>query len=207
MEITQSFQLARGGHWQAAAIREGLLIALLEREKPLQFPRNPKINDPRFDALLQWPGHQPQSQAQNPVAELNPNEKALFAKGKTIYGSLCASCHGAEGEGMNLLAPPLLNSDWVTGHPDRFARILLHGLEGAIEVSGKTYQPPDILPAMPPVGMMSNNELAATMTYIRRAWNHTASPVTSGDIQRNRDLTAAQKGAYQASDLVDFSEN
>lgn len=206
-EVMQLFQLALGRNWHAAAIREGLLIALLEREKPMQFPRDPELNDPRFNTLLQWPGHQPRTKELSPVAELTAKEKALFAKGKTIYGSLCASCHGAEGEGMNLLAPPLVNSNWVTGHPDRLARILLHGLEGPIAVNGQTYEPPKILPAMPPVGMMSNNELAATVTYIRRAWNHTASPVSSGDIQRNRDLTAAQKGAYQVSDLVDFSEN
>ena len=207
IETTHLFQLALGHDWHAAAIREGLLIALLERGKPIHFPKNPKIPDPRFLSLLSWPGHHPGKGTQDSASELSAQEKVNFAKGKTIYGSLCASCHGAEGEGMEMLAPPLVNSEWVTGNPDRLARILLHGLEGTIDVNGKTYQPPKILPAMPPVGMMSNNDLAATMTYIRRAWDHTASPVSSGDIQRNRDLTAAQKGAYQASELVDFSDD
>ncbi|MDG2169895.1 MAG: c-type cytochrome, partial [Opitutales bacterium] len=207
IEVGHLFQLALGGSWHAAAIREGLLIALLERDKPLQFPKDPGIKDPRFQAYLQWPGHQPSTGNQESATGLSSKEKALFAKGQTIYGSLCASCHGANGEGMTMLAPPLVNSEWVTGHPDRLARILLHGLEGSIDVNGKTYQSPKILPAMPPVGMMSNDELAATMTYIRRAWNHSATPVTSRDIQRNRDLTAAQPGAYQVSELIDFSDN
>lgn len=207
IEVGHLFQLALGSSWQAGAIREGLLIALLERDKPLQFPKDPGIKDPRFIAYLQWPGHQPSTRKEESVTALSSKEKALFAKGQTIYGSLCASCHGANGEGMTMLAPPLVNSEWVTGHPDRLARILLHGLEGSIDVNGKTYQSPKILPAMPPVGMMSNDELAATMTYIRRAWNHSASPVTSRDIQRNRDLTAAQTGAYQVSELIDFSDN
>jgi mono/diheme cytochrome c family protein len=102
---------------------------------------------------------------------------------------------------MTMLAPPLVNSAWVTGDANRLARILLHGLEGPIEVNHKTYAPPNILPAMPPVAMMSNTEMAATMTYIRRAWNHTADPVSSNDIQRNRDLTAYQDGSYTVEEL------
>lgn len=108
---------------------------------------------------------------------------------------------------MKPLAPPLVRSEWVIGEPDRLARILLHGLEGPLQVNGKYYAPPDILPAMPPVGMMSNNDLAATMTYIRRAWNHVADPVTPGDIQRNRDLTAAQNGAYTVMELSSNKQN
>lgn len=199
-EVRSLLESSKQAGWKGKAMTEGLITALLERKDPLELDSNPALKDSRFDSLLAWPGHEGPKRSKNTARPLTPNERALYVKGHTIYSGLCASCHGAEGSGMPMLAPPLVNSEWVTGDPDRLARILLHGLEGSIQVAGKTYAPPQILPAMPPVGMMSNEELAATMTYIRRAWDHQADPVTGGDIQRNRDLTATQEGAYSTSD-------
>lgn len=199
-EVRFLLEFAKQSHWKGKAITEGLITALLERNDPLELDYDPTLDDSRFDSLLAWPGHEGSKRSKNTARPLTPKERALYVKGHTIYSGLCASCHGAEGRGMPMLAPPLVNSEWVTGDPDRLARILLHGLEGPVKVAGKTYAPPEILPAMPPVGMMSNDELAATMTYIRRAWDHQSDPVTGGDIQRNRDLTATQEGAYSTSE-------
>jgi mono/diheme cytochrome c family protein len=198
--IHHLIETSRSGNWEGNAIKEGMVVALLERKAPLKVDFDPKLDDPRFDSLLAWPGHEGPKPSANAARPLTQKERSLYVKGQTIYSGLCASCHGADGRGMTPLAPPLVNSEWVMGDPDRLARILLHGLEGPIQVAGKHYEPPQILPAMPPVGMMSNDELAAVMTYIRRAWDHQADPVTGGDIQRNRDLTTTQEGAYRTSD-------
>jgi hypothetical protein len=40
-------------------------------------------------------------------------------------------------------------------------RILLHGVEGPMTVNGRRYAAPEILAAMPPVGMMDDEDLAA----------------------------------------------
>ncbi|MEM9016822.1 MAG: c-type cytochrome, partial [Verrucomicrobiota bacterium] len=138
---------------------------------------------------------------QGEVRSLNEREKRQFSRGHSLYASLCSSCHAVDGKGIRPLAPPLVDSEWVVGDPDRLARILLHGLEGPIDVRGRRYAPPDILPAMPPVGMMSDGEIAAVMTYVRRAWGHSAEPVASRDVGRVRGLHYTREHAWTVSEL------
>ena len=57
--LQRILDLCRGQSWQHAAVREGAWLALAERKEPLALARDPKIADPRFPALLRWPGHEP----------------------------------------------------------------------------------------------------------------------------------------------------
>jgi mono/diheme cytochrome c family protein len=93
----------------------------------------------------------------------------LFEKGKTIYATLCAACHQPHGFGLDGLAPPLVDSEWVLGKPEMLARIVMHGLAGPVKVSGRTYNL-----AMPPLPQLSDEDIAGVLTYIRREWEHTA---------------------------------
>jgi len=200
--VAHLFQLAAGKTWIHQAIKEGLLLALLERETPLAFSKDPRLNDERFLPHIQWPGHDPTKKSESEARELSAQEKELYVRGQAIYGSLCASCHGSDGRGLKLFGPPLAKSEWVSGDPDRLAKILLHGLEGAVEVNGKTYAPPDILPAMPPVAMMSDTEIAATITFVRRSWGNGAEPVGRQDVTRVRDTNMTQMGAWTVEELT-----
>ena len=65
---------------------------------------------------------------------------------------------------MARLAAPLRNSKWVLGREDLLARIVLNGLKGEL--------------LMPPMGTLDDQQLAAILTYIRRAWGHEAGPVS-----------------------------
>ena len=56
--------------------------------------------------------------------------------GKKGYGTYCASCHTASGEGQPGKYPPLGNSEWVIGSKERLAAIVLHGLSGPVTVRG-----------------------------------------------------------------------
>jgi putative membrane-bound dehydrogenase-like protein len=196
----QLFQIVKNQGWQQSSIREGLLVALMAKDSPMTFPRDPGLNDDRFLPFLRWPGHNPAAVI-SAARPLSAEEREQFVDGQAIFSSLCASCHGPDGKGMNLLAPPLAKSDWVTGDPDRLIKILLQGLEGPIEVNGHVYAPPQILPAMPPVAMMSDNEIADTLTFIRRSWGHTADPVRPKDVGRVRDLTTTQETAWTVEEL------
>ena len=51
--------------------------------------------------------------------------------------------------GGTRFAPPLIGSDWVLGNEKRLVLLVLHGMEGPVEVNGKLYDAPDILPVMP----------------------------------------------------------
>ena len=63
--------------------------------------------------------------------------KNARSNGFVIYKNTCATCHGITGEGLEHIAPPLKSSIYVQGAPARLAMIILNGLEGPVNISGK----------------------------------------------------------------------
>ena len=133
--------------------------------------------------------HRPALAASTDASSMSDEDRERFALGRQRYLSACAGCHGLDGAGLPRFGPPLAGSEWVTGDERRLIRILLHGMEGPVEVAGKRYGPPDILPVMPPQSMLDDAEIAAILTYIRNAWGNAAEPVAPGTVGRIRHGT------------------
>ncbi|HEY1050488.1 MAG TPA: PVC-type heme-binding CxxCH protein, partial [Prosthecobacter sp.] len=68
------------------------------------------------EARLAWPG-KPGAPPPPKIVPLNETQTALFEKGKIIYNTLCTACHQPHGFGLDGLAPPLVDSEWVLGKP------------------------------------------------------------------------------------------
>ncbi len=93
--------------------------------------------------------------------------------GESLFKTHCTACHQATGLGIAQVFPPLVESEWVVGSPERLAAILLLGINGEIEVKGQTYRG-----QMPAFGSrLSQSEIAALATYIRSSWGNSAPPV------------------------------
>lgn len=136
----------------------------------------------------------PAAQAAGPkVIPLTAAEQALFDQGKTAY-LLCAGCHQADGRGMNGLAPSLVGSPWATGPAEIAAAIVLKGKEGEQL-------------AMPPLGTLDDDSIAATLTYIRRSFGHTASAVTPAEVAAARQKHSARAAAWNEADLKKLSQS
>ncbi|MEY2598424.1 MAG: hypothetical protein RLZZ142_683 [Verrucomicrobiota bacterium] len=149
-----------------------------------------------LDSLLAWPG-KPGVPPPPVVKPLTPAETALFETGKGIYNTLCAGCHQPTGVGMEGLAPALVDSDWVLGNPDLLPRILLHGLAGPIKVNGQSWNL-----EMPPLGAaLSDEQIAGVLTYIRRQWEHTASPVSVAQVAKIRKDNASRTRSWTGEEL------
>ena len=104
-------------------------------------------------------------------------------RGIEVYNILCITCHLADGKGADNLAPPLADSDWVTGSTERLIRIALHGVQGPIEVNGSRYRHPEIMPGL---GLaLKDQQIADVLTYIRTAWG-SKSQVEEKDVKRIR---------------------
>jgi len=110
---------------------------------------------------------------------LNAQDQKLFNRGKELYYGIaaCMGCHGLEGEGLPLMGPPLDNSDWVTGNPNRLIAIMLHGLSGPIRVKGKKYETPMVMPGLKDHPQLKDEDLAAIATFIRNTWSNRAKPI------------------------------
>jgi mono/diheme cytochrome c family protein len=139
----------------------------------------------RFAGSLTWPGR---SAAQPRARALTAEEQARFAAGQQQYAAACAACHQAQGTGLAGVAKPLVGSPWVVGNPVRLIRIVLHGKEGEM--------------LMPPIGgSMTNDQLANVLTYVRRAWGNSATPISPTDVREVRGATAGRTKPWTDEEL------
>ena len=97
------------------------------------------------------------------------------ASARPIYDAQCASCHGAEGEGKPPHYPPLAGNQ----------SIQMASAVNAIRMVLNGGYPPgtDGIPmpyGMPPFAQpLSDDEVAAVVTYIRTAWGNRGTPVSA----------------------------
>jgi mono/diheme cytochrome c family protein len=139
-------------------------------------------------AKLDWPGRPAPVVT---VAPLTTDQQKRFDAGGEIYKNVCLGCHNDDGRGKEKLGGNLVDSPFVTA-PDATAaiRILLGGKEGTIGL-------------MPPLGpSMSDEDIAATLTYIRRAWGHTATPVDPLNVMEVRGLSKGRAKPWTTEELL-----
>jgi mono/diheme cytochrome c family protein len=140
----------------------------------------------RVAGKLDWPGKVATAPA---VAPLTAEEQQRFDAGRQVFASLCAGCHGEDGRGRDRLGPSLVESKYVTAAAAVPIRILVGGKEGPIGL-------------MPPLaGTLSDAQMAAALTYVRREWGHTASAVTELEVRELRQSTSTHKGPWTESEL------
>ena len=146
--------------------------------------------------VLTWPG-KPGAAAEVPVEPLTPEQQQRFEQGKMLFAGTCAACHQPHGLGLDGLAPPLVDSEWVNGPVERLARIAINGVRGPIKVANRNFRLD-----MPPWGVLDDASLAAIFTYLRREWGHTAAPVDPGTVQRIRAAIADRHDAWTQPELL-----
>ncbi|HEX9958121.1 MAG TPA: cytochrome c, partial [Fibrella sp.] len=155
-------------------------------------------------SLFDWPGHTVQTSVVKKKNPLNDDEQKLFALGRQYYLTTCAGCHGSDGGGLNRFAPPLAGSDWVTGDERRLALIVLHGMEGPVDVAGKVYDAPNILPVMPAHSTMDDAAITAILMYIRNEWGNDAGPINRRTVGTTRLTSQGRVMPWKASELKKY---
>jgi mono/diheme cytochrome c family protein len=123
------------------------------------------------------PASTPASAAPAPIsAATTPNGTPGDPEaGAAVYSRICLGCHQFNGEGLPVAFPPLAGSPIVTAaDPGKAIRIVLHGLQGPIEVKGATFN--SIMPA--PAPALSDQDIADVLTFVRSEWGNDAPPVT-----------------------------
>ncbi len=122
--------------------------------------------------------------------------------GKKVYLN-CAPCHQANGQGLLASGyPPLAGSEWVNGNEERLVRIVLHGLNGPINVAGKDYNN-----VMPPLGTaLKDDQIANVLSYIRQEWGNGAPEVKTETVARIRAETTARSQMWTAAELLKIGQ-
>jgi putative membrane-bound dehydrogenase-like protein len=152
----------------------------------------------KIDRVLTWPG-KPGAAVTAPKP-LTPPQQERFEAGRTIFSSVCAACHGTNGQGVDGLAPPFLDSEWILGPPSRSIRIVLHGLRGPIRVLGQMHT--GDMPALG--GAFDDRQIASVLTYLRRAWGHTGDPVEPDQVRAIRADTPNHADAWSQTELMEI---
>jgi len=134
---------------------------------------------------------------------LEDGDAKRFIQGAEIYEreGHCATCHQPDGKGLpDVGFPPLADTQWALGDPDRLIKLTLKGLMGPIEVKGKAY--PGVVPMTQFEGLLKDDEMAAVLTYVRNAFGNKASPIRPGQVRRVRAEVKDQTGLYSPAELL-----
>lgn len=108
-----------------------------------------------------------------------------FAQGRRIYDAQCASCHGERGRGKLPHYPPLANNQSITmtSAVNPIRMVLNGGYPPGTRRNPMPY-------GMPPFfHELSDDEVAAVVTYIRTAWGNRGAPVTAREVSELRAAT------------------
>lgn len=117
--------------------------------------------------------------------------------GAEIYTRYCATCHQADGNGIEGAFPPLTGTEWAGGDKGRLIRLVLYGMQGPIEVKGSTYNN-----VMTPHGFLTDEQVAAVLTYVRSSFDNDADEVFADEVARVR-AAEGDRGLFR-SDRLQF---
>lgn len=119
-----------------------------------------------------------------------------IALGRRVYQQQCATCHQAGGQGVAGVYPTLHGTRWTTGDRGRLIRLVLHGMEGPVEVKGQTYDQ-----LMQPRSYLSDKQVAAVLTYLRQNFGNDASAVQASEVAAVRAATTDRDGPWTPDSL------
>jgi mono/diheme cytochrome c family protein len=102
--------------------------------------------------------------------------------GQAIFVDTCAACHTREGAGVEHIFPKLAGNVIATqDDPASLIRIVIAGSRAAATAARPTS------PAMPSLGFrLSDDQIAAVVTYVRNSWGNAASPVSAEAVKTLR---------------------
>jgi mono/diheme cytochrome c family protein len=116
------------------------------------------------------------------LAQTAPGAAAAdHGPGARTYRTLCAVCHQPDGGGMASLAPRLAGDPLVAGDSAVLIKLLLQGPAAVLPSDRPHYQN-----VMPPMAGLSDKDLAAVLTFVRKYFGNGAAPVTAGEVAIQR---------------------
>ena len=106
-----------------------------------------------------------------------------MAQGEALYKTHCADCHGTSGQGVSNIYPALAHNNAVqmTNIANPIRLILYGGFPPTSIRNPRPY-------GMPPYGpVLSDDEVALVLTYIRHSWGNHGDAVSSATVNHYRN--------------------
>jgi mono/diheme cytochrome c family protein len=101
-------------------------------------------------------------------SEAEQDFKRYYGGGMLIYKSKCQNCHGANGEGLSTLIPPLTDTAYLRKNKSRLGCFIKYGIsETIISVNKKAYEG-----AMPANTDLTAIDIAKLLTYVGNSFGN-----------------------------------
>jgi mono/diheme cytochrome c family protein len=114
---------------------------------------------------------------------------AATDSGARVYTAYCMHCHGVDGRGFApMLAPLAGNPNVLEKDPSSLINVTLNGT-GDLVLNGVPAPYP--MPRYAPV--LSDQQVADVLTFIRGAWNNNTAAVPTEDVAKMRKATQAAR--------------
>lgn len=129
----------------------------------------------------------------DPLTEIQEEEEVAVAmnpqmeQGKSVYNQYCLACHQADGKGVPGAFPTLVQTKWTAGDAELLVPVIINGMQGPIEVKGESYNS-----VMPQHGFLSDEDIAAVLTYLRQSFGNDASEITTDEVAKIRSEVASE---------------
>ncbi|WP_242202776.1 DUF7133 domain-containing protein [Aestuariivivens insulae] len=125
--------------------------------------------------------------------------------GYMIFKNICATCHGIDGNGIDGLAPPLKNSEYVTESTERLALVILHGLSGPIHVNGEQYNLTLTMPGLANNPEFSDEDIQNLISYLNNAFTDgSIENISLETLKSLRDKKPINGSTYTEEELLEL---
>ena len=115
-----------------------------------------------------------------PVSRSAHSKAERIALGKSLFTSLCATCHQPTGTGIPARFPPLAGSDFLNADKHRAIKVLVNGLQGEITVNGQKFN--NSMPKFP----LTDDDIANALTFVYNSFGNSGKEVTPGEVMLAR---------------------
>jgi mono/diheme cytochrome c family protein len=140
------------------------------------------MRDGDLKAIAVYLKDPPSEGQQNPSAQTSAPDQTTLKAGTQIYADECSGCHTPTGKGIPGLFPALNDSSVVQQtDPTSLLHVVLRGARSTAT------EPAPTGPAMPEFGwILTDDQVADVVTYIRNSWGNSAPAVSASDVGKER---------------------
>jgi mono/diheme cytochrome c family protein len=139
--------------------------------------------------------------APSPDAKVDAPDQKVMKQGEAIFQDNCAACHRMDGSGVPRYFPPIKGDSNV--QQDDPTSLIHFVLAGTRKVPVDAAPTPLSMPAFD--WKLSDQQVAAVLTYVRNSWGNSASPVNAdkvADLRKKLKLETKPRGNPPPTDMA-----
>lgn len=103
-----------------------------------------------------------------------------YINGKLAYENHCQNCHGAKGEGLGLLIPPLTDTTFIRNNLTDIAGMIKFGISGEMTINGEVYDG-----EMPAESHLTPVEITYIINYIGNSFGNKIGHYSQEQVQQD----------------------